>query len=159
MPHSLFRPLLALSLWILLGGCATVTDAPPAAPEITLTKALHFVMADGSDLIVSPGTYAVQPGNGPRLELVSSFGIVADNRTLEAVSTHVGQTFAAPVALYVPWGEDEHHIIFVQPNGQALDAVGTGDSARSHHLKPNPLPTDALKSALIEYHARPVPKK
>jgi len=157
------RPLLLTAFCLVTAACATpisVTEPPQsAAPEITLTKSLHFVSGDGSDLVVSPGTYAVQPGNGPRLELMSTFGIVADNRTLEAVSTNVGQPVATPVALYIPWQDDEHHIIFVQPSGAGLEAVGTGSGVRSRGLVPHPLPPDVVKKALSDYNARPIPQK
>ena len=156
------KPLLIAFLALLLGSCTTtspVTEPPVLAPEITLTKTLHFVMADGTDLVVSAGTYEVQAGNGPRLELVSSFGIVADNRTLEAVSTNVGQAITAPVALYIPWENDEHHIIFVHPNGDGLEAVGSGSAVRSRGLAHHPLPPEVVKKALADYHARIVPPK
>jgi len=146
-PTDLFRIPLIIPLLVLASACAAVKEPPPA-PAITLSKAIYFITPEGGDLLVSPGTYEVKPGKGARLELVSSRGLPGSNQTLEAVATDTGQSLDAPAALYIPWENDEHHIILVQPSGQGLEAVGSGSGVRSRGAAYHPLPSSVVKKAL-----------
>ena len=145
-------PLIA-ALLTLASGCATVKEPPPV-PAITLSQAIHFITPDGSDVLVSPGTYEVKPGNGAQLDLMSSVGLIGGNQTVEAVVTDIGQTLEAPAALYIPWENDEHHIILVQPSGQGLEAVGSGSGVRSRGAAYHPLPSAVVKKALASLQAK-----
>ena len=152
-PADLVRMPLLAALLTLASGCATVKEPPPA-PAITLSKAIHFIRPDGGDVLVSPGTYEVKPGSGAQMELVSSLGLSNKNQTLEAVATDIGQSLDAPAALYIPWENDEHHIILVQPSGQGLEAVGSGSRVRSRGAGYHLLPSAVVKKALGSLQAK-----
>lgn len=145
------RSIVLAMLSLAVSSCATTLPPPPPAPAITVTKLLHFIGSDGSDVLVPAGTYEVKPGTGLSLELVSSFGLVGGNQTVEAVATTVGHILAAPVALYIPGEHDEHHIILVQPTGEGLDAVGSGSAVHPSGAAIKPLSRSVVKQALAEW--------
>jgi hypothetical protein len=130
--------------------CVSTSLPPAAAPAVTLSKSLHFVMADGSDVLVPAGTYELKPGNGQMLELVSSFNMIGQNQAIEAISTNIGQTIDGPVALYIPWENDEHHLILVQSTGDGLEAIGSTTSIRTRGMTAKPLPSSAVKKAIAD---------
>jgi hypothetical protein len=51
--------------------------------------------------------------------------------TVQAMPTEHEETLSAPLALSIPYKEDEHHIVLLMPDGKALDAVGTYSGVRS----------------------------
>jgi hypothetical protein len=148
LANPLGMTLIALLL-ALASACATA-QPPPSAPAITLSKAIHFLTPDGSDIVVSPGTYEVKSGSGPQLELTADAGQASRHQTVGAVAMDTGQSLASPAALYIPWGNDEHHIILVQPSGQGLEAVGSGSGVRPRGAAYHPLPGSVVKKALAD---------
>jgi hypothetical protein len=54
------------------------------------------------------------------------------------------------VALSVPNGEDEHHIVLLLPEGKGLDAGGTYSGLRSRGVSIAPLPMAQVQAAFLQ---------
>jgi hypothetical protein len=101
---------------------------------LTFTQAVHFVAADGSDLVAEAGTYAVDTPEDSRIQLS------AEGRTpllLNAEATTHNEEIDSPLAVTV-LGEDSDvlHVVLVLPNGQALAATGSLSGTRSRVVSP-----------------------
>jgi hypothetical protein len=54
------------------------------------------------------------------------------------------------VALSVPNGEDEHHVVLFLPDGKGLDAGGTYSAVRPRGWNPTPVLLDLIEKALTQ---------
>lgn len=121
-----FAPMLMFTL--LISACATAPHEPSNTSIISLDKPVHFLAADGGDVVVPPGIYQVAAVES-RIWLIPSEGEQAP--LLEAQAMTHDEPVTAPVALSLPQGEDEHHLILLLPEGKGLDAAGTYSGMRS----------------------------
>jgi hypothetical protein len=98
-----------------------------AAPTLTFTQAVHFVAADGSDLVTEAETYQVDAAD-------SHLTLRAEGRAplvLDATPTTHREEIAAPLAVLVPGDDpDVLHVVLLLANGQALDAAGSLSGTR-----------------------------
>jgi hypothetical protein len=71
------------------------------------------------------------------------------------------QPIESRVALSVPNGEDEHHVVLLMPDGKGLDADGTYSAVRPRGWNPTPLLLEWIEKALRqkEKPVRKVEKK
>jgi hypothetical protein len=102
-----------------------------ADTTMTLEQAVHFTNAEGSDLVLNAGTYAVEPAE-EWLRIIQDGGNTVDAHLIEA---HVGkhdESLDAPLALSGK-GEnpDSHHIVLLLPDGKKYETVGTYSGVRS----------------------------
>lgn len=95
---------------------------------VSLDKPLHFVGTDGSDVLVAPGTYAVEATES-RLRLVPREG--KEPLVIQAqVATH-HETVSSPLALSIPVTADAHLLLLALPGGNVLHAVGSVSGVRT----------------------------
>ena len=98
-----------------------------AAPTLTFTQAVHFVAADGGDLVTEAETYRVQAAD-------SHLSLSAEGRApllLDAGATTHSEKIEAPLAVLVPGDDpDVLHVVLLLANGQALDAAGSFSGTR-----------------------------
>lgn len=109
---------------------------------ITLERSVHFFSADGSDVVVNPGTYFLEPAE-EWLRLIP--GERRDAFLLESERTEHQEDISEPVGLSVPSEQDEHVIAFLLPGGTSLEAVGSYSGIRSRAL---------TKAQLLQRRAR-----
>ena len=127
-----------------LGACATVS-IPPNASSIALDKAVHFSAPDGSDAIAPPGTYQVERIEETQIRLVPVGQEEQKNTVIvQAIATQPDESLGGPLALSIPYKEDEHHIVLLMPDGKALDAMGSYSGVRSR-AELFPLPTMTIR--------------
>ena len=120
------------ALALLAGACATTQDAQPRFTIITLEKPVHFSAPDGTDVVAASGRYSVDSLEEAKLRL-------SPEEAAAGVSPLIVAAMALPheepiesrVALSVPNGEDEHHVVLLLPDGKGLDAGGTYSGTRS----------------------------
>ena len=126
----------------LLNACSTLpTSHEPLI--VPLTQAVHFSSPDGSDAVVPPGVFRVERTGSTVLKLIPGEGGKQESSiTVQAMPTEHEAPLSAPLALSIPYTEDEHHVVLLMPEGKALDAVGTYSGVRSRAaLVPLPVKT------------------
>jgi len=120
--------MLGVGIWAAL----LVLQAPALAEDdplrVELSEAVHFLDATGSTLIVPPGVYRVEPRDAS-LALTPE-----DGRPALLIAAAIGaheESIAAPLALSIPVGPDEHHLVYLRPGGTTLDAKGSPSGVHS----------------------------
>ena len=114
--------------WVLSPALASAAEEPPSfATMITLEKSVHFNAPDAAVLAIDPGDYLVIAKDRTlqlsRLDRQPTLVITASS------GTHDSASLVTPIAL--SFGEEDgehadiHHIVFLMPGGQSLDAAGT----------------------------------
>jgi len=126
-------------LW---GGCVTSestvsksdggesASAPVIDPaSVELTKPMHFTAPDGSDVVAAAGTYHVDGGEGSQLQLSPLDG--ASPIVIAAFMSEHDLDLLGPLALIIPTEEERQHLVLIQPDRKALDAIGNIGDVRS----------------------------
>lgn len=134
-PQSL-TPLLMFCL--LIGACATAPHDSSESAIISLDKPMHFLDAEGTDMVVSPGIYRLAAVES-KIWLIPSEGEEAPLLEAQAVSHE--ESVTAPRALTISEGEDDHHLVLLLPEGKGLDAAGTSSGMRSRATRTSPMLT------------------
>lgn len=134
-PQSL-TPLLMFCL--LIGACATAPHDSFESAVISLDKPVHFLDAEGTDVVVSPGIYHLAAVES-KIWLIPSEGEEAPLLEAQAVSHE--ESVTAPRALTISEGEDDHHLVLLLPEGKGLDAAGASSGMRSRATRTGPMLT------------------
>ncbi|HEX7765269.1 MAG TPA: hypothetical protein VF443_01045 [Nitrospira sp.] len=95
-------------------------SGPPDPTSITIDKPVQFSAADGSDVVAAAGTYHPEQVTDRNLRLISLQG--KELFVVEAQATTHDESITSPLALSIPQQEDEHHVVLLRPDGNALDA-------------------------------------
>ena len=90
--------------------------------EIQLDQPVHFLGPDGKPVTLAAGRYRVEKGDTSTLTMVAEDG---GSQLISAEASGHDEQANAPEALSVETGEDELHILLLQPDGSSLDAAGT----------------------------------
>lgn len=103
-----------------------------AGTRVMLEQPVHFLAPDGSDLVIKPGTYSVEPAEewirlmaGQERHDAQLIEARASSHTLELEHT---------LAMSLPGESEEeadlHHILVLLPGGKSLEATGTYSGIR-----------------------------
>ncbi len=136
----LLRALLSLpaSLWL-------VSELTWAATPLVLDKPIHCQAADGTDILVDAGGYAVEMLSESHMRLVQ------EGRPEIVLATQLVQhseSIDAPRAIVAPSDDpDVLHIVLLNPDGHALDTVGSLSGARSRGTTSLPITAAQLQQA------------
>jgi hypothetical protein len=152
---------MSAALVLLTGACATIQDKP-TTDSITLDKPVHFLAPDGDDIVAASGTYRIEALEDRALRLIPSEGVSGTAPLIvAAIALPHEQPIESRVALSVPNGEDEHHVVLLLPDGKGLDAGGTYSAVRPRGWNPAPVLLDLIEKALAkkEKPVRKVEKK
>ena len=102
--------------------------------NLTLERSAHFTMADGSDVVIEPGTYQVEAAD-PWLRLIPGerqecliIGGYQNVHHEEEMSTSQSSDFLVE-------GDDNAVVQLLLPGGQGLEAVGSASGIRSRAVK------------------------
>jgi hypothetical protein len=138
---------MSAALVLLTGACATTQDRA-RTDSITLDKPVHFSAPDGNDIIAASGTYRIEAIEDRALRLIPSEAVSGTTPLIvAAMALPHEQLIESRVALSVPNGEDEHHVVLLLPDGKGLDAGGTYSGTRSRGTAIPPLSMDLLQAA------------
>jgi hypothetical protein len=111
-------------LCLAVSACTTPSAPAPDAPStILLQKPVHFSFPDGADVQADVGIYRVEQATDKSLRLVPREK--KESIVIQAHATKYDEPLSELVALSIPYQEDEHHVVLLMPDGNALDAVGT----------------------------------
>ncbi len=121
----------ALIVVVLFHGCATDHASKPSATDlttVTLEQTLHFQSADGSDTVLAPGDYRLAHAGADGLLFQTS-----DGRTVPVGARAFPHDLPVrnQVAMLIPQGEDDWHVVLLLENGSGLDALGSPSAVRS----------------------------
>jgi hypothetical protein len=134
-------------LVLLTGACATIQERA-TTDSITLDKPVHFLAPDGNAIIAASGTYRIEALEDRALRLIPSEAVSGTTPLIvAAMALPHEQPIESRVALSVPNGEDEHHVVLLLPDGKGWDAGGTYSGIRSRATAIRPLPTNLLQAA------------
>jgi hypothetical protein len=142
------------ALALLAGACATTQDTPARYSIITLEKSVHFSAPDGADVLAAPGRYDVDSVDEATLRLTPAEGAGGVSPLIVAAMTLPHEEpIESRVALSVPNGKDEHHVVLLMPDGKGLDAGGTYSGLRSRGGSIAPLPMVRVQAAFAQQGA------
>ena len=146
------------ALVLLTGACATIQDRP-TTDSITLDKPVHFLALDGNDIVAASGTYRIEAIEDRTLRLIPSKAVSGTTPLIVAAMALPHELpIESRVALSVPNGEDEHHIVLLLPDGKGWDAGGTYSAVRPRGWNPTPLLLELIEKALKQKE-KPVRKE
>ncbi len=110
-----------------------LADIPTALADtsITLDQPVHFLNAEGSNIVLDAGTYAVGAAD-KWLRVTPSEGQAVDSLLLEAQSATHEESLTAPLAISAEGDQpDTYHLALLIPDGKRLEAIGTYSGIRS----------------------------
>ena len=141
---------MSAALVLLTGACATLQDRA-TTDSITLDKPVHFLAPDGSEVVAASGTYTIDAYDDTTLRLIPSEAVSGTTLLIvAAMALPHEQPIESRVALSVPNGEDEHHIVLLLPDGKGWDAGGTYSAVRPRGWNPTPLLLESIAKALTQ---------
>ena len=121
----------AVILVALLAGCATDQAAKLVPDELTTVafeRNLYFQTAEGPDTVVAAGQYRIALAGTDALQFLTS-----DGRTIAVGAKAFSHDLPVrqQVAMLIPRGEDDRHVVLLLENGSGLDAVGSSNEVKS----------------------------
>lgn len=141
---------MSAALALLAGACATVQDRPGGFATVTIEKPVHFSSPDGSDVTAAPGRYDVDSIEEAKLRLTPAESAAETSPLIvAAMALPHEEPVESRVALSVPNGEDEHHVVLLMPDGKGLDAGGTYSGTRARGGTIAPLAMVQVQAALV----------
>jgi hypothetical protein len=130
---------LVLSSTLTTLSCTTVAERNSQPPQtLNLAQTIHFTSPEGGDVIAEPGLYSLEIAAASQLRLVPAEGGEGKSPVLvEAVPALLGESLPTPVALYIPWKDDEHHLIYLlsDGNGQGPGSEPSGQATEGEARK------------------------
>ncbi|MDH5426572.1 MAG: hypothetical protein OEZ57_01245 [Nitrospirota bacterium] len=102
-----------------------------ADTTVTLEQPVHFTNAEGSDVVLPAGDYAVEPAEA-WLRVTPSGRQTVDAALLEAQSATHEESLTTPMALSAEGEQpNTHHLALLLPDGKRLEAIGSYSGIRS----------------------------
>ena len=165
MRKFILRSLTIMFCGLILGNQTWAFSASSAT--ITLEKSVHFVTPDGSDVVIQPGTYTIEPAEEWLLVIP---GERRDALLLEAIRTQHNEALKAAKAMSQSGEADDYRIVLLLPGGKGLEAIGSVSGVRSRAVKRRPssrtrsqqqqasrIPTQS-KNNTVSKKSKPIPK-
>lgn len=103
-------------------------SATPSPATVSIDKPVHFLAADGSDVLVAPGTYGVEATES-RLRLAQGEGKEA--LVIQAQVGKHNETLSSPVAFSIPVSADKILVLLAEPGGTVVHAAGSVSGVRT----------------------------
>ncbi len=136
MQIPLFKNLLSILLASILWNPLLIAQATetPEVLSVTLDKTVEFTGTEGESILLPPGTYSVESGD----EQLALQGSEATPIIIEA--TQATHTFEIPFPMIVSTSGDDaglpdsQLLVFLNPDGHSLQAVGTYPQITSRGL-------------------------
>ena len=121
--------------FLLLPHVSSATVSPKVESTLTVEKAVHFLMADGSDVIIQPGIYQVEAAD-TWLRLIP--GERRDALLLKAMRTQHEEDLTVAKAMSQSGEDEEYRIVLLLPGGKGLEAIGSVSGVRSRAVRRPP---------------------
>jgi microsomal dipeptidase-like Zn-dependent dipeptidase len=130
-----------MSFVLVISACVT-TPSSTSPSTITIQKPVHFTASDGADVVASARVYQVERVTDTTMRLVPQEG--KDPLVIQAQTTKYDEPTSGSLALSIPYQEDEHHVLLLMPDGNALDATGTYSGVKSRAATVAPLSAPSI---------------
>lgn len=126
--HSYLFSLMTVALMSFFSIASETTFADTT---IMLGQAAHFTSADGSDVVVQPGTYELE-GTDTEIRLIPN----GDGAPilLSAQQTPFPEEVDAPIAMSIPLEKEGVYIAWLQPGEKGVEAMGSYSSIRKRGI-------------------------
>jgi len=110
--------------------CVPVESAPDAtaSPHFELSRPVHFSSIDGQDTVLAARLYRIKVSGTSDLYVIGVDSQTGVHMRAEPM-THL-ESIESAVALTVPAGEDELHLLLLRPDKTGLEAIGTYSGVR-----------------------------
>jgi hypothetical protein len=126
----------------LLIGCSTplptvsagAASADRAPMVMRFDQATHFTAPDGTPVVVPPEYYLVEPTVDAQLRLMPLNGGAPLLLAAEPVTHDIELSSSAPLLLAL--NKDSRNVVWLNPDGTALDAAGSLSGVRSRDIVP-----------------------
>ena len=130
-----------------------------ANTTVTLDKPVHFITAEGSDVVVDAGSYAVEPAQ-EWIRITPSDGQAVDALLLETQTAKHEESLSTPLVVSAQGEQlDTHHLALLFPDGKRLEALGSYSGVRSRGSSPFTLSPSRLKTLARQVKSWPPPMK
>lgn len=103
-----------------------------SAATLTLEQSIHFFSAEGSDVVIEPGTYQVEAAE-EWLRVIS--GKRRDALLLDTSSATHHEAIDHPLVRLIPGEEDQYSLVLLLPNGTTMEASGSVSGVRSRAVR------------------------
>ncbi|MGD9850886.1 MAG: hypothetical protein AB7T38_06450 [Nitrospirales bacterium] len=124
----------SIFLWLTGATLALIALAPSASfahTMVTLEQPVHFTNAEGSDVVLQAGEYAVEPAE-EWLQITPSQGQAVDAMLLEAQIGNHEESLTTPLAVSAEGEQaDTYHLALLLPDGKRQEAIGSYSGVRS----------------------------
>ena len=110
----------------------TLATEGGSTTTVTLEKATRFMAADGSDVLVKPGTYELEAAD-TWLRLIP--GERRDALLLEAHRYEHKEILHTPKAVMTEGEGNDPRLVLLLPEGKGLEAIGSASGIRSRAVK------------------------
>lgn len=127
---------LAFIVMALVSSLALVTGRALADTTLKLEQPTHFSTAEGEDVVLDAGSYAVETADGAMLVQLAHDPPRTDNWLLTAFETQHTESLERPVAITALENTDELHLLILLPDGTGLEAIGSISGLRSRAAAP-----------------------
>ena len=102
-----------------------------ADTTVTLDQSVHFMTAEGSDVVLEAGSYAIEAAE-EWIRVTPGEGQAVDALLLEAQAATHKETLTTPLGISAPGDQpDTHHLALLLPGGKRLEAIGSYSGLRS----------------------------
>lgn len=125
--HTIFLNMAVVFMaWYLAGIQPALADT-----TVTLDQPVHFTTAEGSDVVLNAGGYAVE-ATEDWLRVTPGDGQAVDAILLEAQAANHEESLTSPLAVSAQGEQpDTHHLALLLPGGKRLEAIGSYSGIRS----------------------------
>lgn len=139
---------LAFIAMTLVSLLASVTGRALADTTLTLEQPTHFSTAEGEELVLAAGSYAIEAADGAMRVQLAHDPPRTDGWVLQAFKTRHTESLEQSVAITALEHTDELHLLILFPDGTGLDAIGSISGLRSRA----PAPAQTLSQTQISKH-------
>ncbi|MEP6957895.1 MAG: hypothetical protein ABI980_04130 [Nitrospirota bacterium] len=133
LPNSWMGFVSCLATVMLMSACTTVEY-----PMVQLDQSVHFVTPAGTDVLVKPGTYRVEPAGESEIHLLSEPGatpVVLHAQSVSELSSPPGPHASEPAAMIMIFEPDAYDVVLRRPGRPALAAHGSVSGIQSRALQ------------------------
>lgn len=127
---------LAFIIMALVSSLALVTGLALADTILKLDQPAHFSTAEGDDVFLDPGSYAIEAADGSIRVQPAHDPLRTDRWQLTAFKTVHTESLERPVAITALENTDELHLVVLLPDGTGLEAIGSISGLRSRAAAP-----------------------
>lgn len=127
---------LAFLVMALVSSLASITGQALADTTLQLDQPAHFTTAEGEDVVLDAGSYAIETADGAMRVQPAHDPPRTEGWVLTAFATRHTESLEQPIAMSVLENTDDVHLLILFPDGTGLEAIGSISGLRSRAAAP-----------------------